>query len=587
MMALSPIALLKHGALARESLGFLLKMLATTLNVRLMFGTRAATDGEVVYLPHIPYKATPELVEMVVGNLFHEVAHLWFTDFDVVGRAVRSSDRPNIFKGLVNAIEDPRIEACLRVRMPGALGRIYSGRRQAKMLGFVRQPDGPLNALLLVVVLTGHGLNGMDVSEQLAAARSVLQGALSKDVVDEIEESLKVGFPRLKCTADALQMAQEIMVLIERAESSQPNDASTGDPESEGEDQTSDEEGSETTEAESSGSQSGGGSDEATDEGSDVDGTEAVGGSDGGSQGPDNEPAIDANVSILDGEVDNPGEADVDLKAALAQAADDERKGQPHSAACTAGRAGLELDRIRGSDGYGDTYGELRAQAASQADEVRKHFLALMGRARARRLIPRSSGRPRPGKFLVPGSKPFGRPAESLIRETAVGLIVDCSSSMAGSPARLAAQAAVALVEAASGGRLPVGVWAFTGSEVVELKRFTQPVGDAAGKIGALPFLPSGGTPLAQALEVAGEQMLARSEARKVLFVATDGEPNDPAHARAVIAGLAGLIDVLVIGIGGHSAKGLVPDAIDVCSIQDLGPALIEQLRARVIRSAA
>ena len=407
MMALSPIALLKHGALARESLGYLLKMLATTLNVRLMFGSTPATDGEVVYLPNIPYKATPELVEMVVGSLFHEVAHLWFTDFDVVGRAVRDSDRPSLFKGLINAIEDPRIEACLRVRMPGALGRIYSGRQQARLLGYVRQPDGPLNALLLVVVLTGHGMNGMDVSDHLGAARSILEGALSKDAVDELEETLKVGFPRLTSSADAVRLASEIIVLIERAEASKSDAESDGDSASSDGTPTSDGDGATSVDAKDPGDQQGGGADEATDEDAGIDGGNSEDGDGVGSEESAEASACDDCGSILDGEVTNPGEADVDLKAALSKAAEDQQKEQSHSAPCTAGSAGRDLDRTRGSDGYGDTYGELRVQAAAQADEVRKHFLALMGRARSRRLQPRSSGRPRPGKFLAPGAKPL------------------------------------------------------------------------------------------------------------------------------------------------------------------------------------
>ncbi|TJY57275.1 hypothetical protein E4T66_17880 [Sinimarinibacterium sp. CAU 1509] len=233
----------------------------------------------------------------------------------------------------------------------------------------------------------------------------------------------------------------------------------------------------------------------------------------------------------------------------------------------------------------GGNYSRLREDALAQAEAVKREFMVLMTRARSRQLQPRSSGRVRPGKFVLStmGAKAFGRRTESLVRQTAVELLVDVSGSMSGSASVLAAQAAVAVAEACAAVQIPFAVSAFGSNSYWALKRFDQVLVDAHASLGALPLLAAGGTPLGEAMELSAMNLLGRPEARKILFCVTDGDPNNRSHARAMVEGLKGHLEVVGVGIGGHSCEGLFDDFITVPRIEDLGGELINYLRTRVI----
>jgi cobalamin biosynthesis protein CobT len=70
-----------------------------------------------VNLPYLPDNATEELCAAIQGFLDHEVAHILFTEFTVMGEAMKHGKQVGF---MVNALEDPRIEKCMGERFAGS-----------------------------------------------------------------------------------------------------------------------------------------------------------------------------------------------------------------------------------------------------------------------------------------------------------------------------------------------------------------------------------------------------------------------------------------------------------------------------------
>lgn len=68
-------------------------------------GSNAFTDGKIITIPAIPETLTQDQWEILCGYAEHEVAHIRFSDFDML-REVKSDDHKNMF----NLLEDIRIE---------------------------------------------------------------------------------------------------------------------------------------------------------------------------------------------------------------------------------------------------------------------------------------------------------------------------------------------------------------------------------------------------------------------------------------------------------------------------------------------
>jgi cobalamin biosynthesis protein CobT len=116
-----------------------LERLARTLTDR--YGVRvvcqgegAYTDGKRIVLPSLPEPMSAPLERMVVGFLDHEMSHVAFSDFKVVGAF--ATQHPGYF-GLLNAVEDAFIEQRAMRRWPGVRANLDAMFRQIR--GRVRE----------------------------------------------------------------------------------------------------------------------------------------------------------------------------------------------------------------------------------------------------------------------------------------------------------------------------------------------------------------------------------------------------------------------------------------------------------------
>lgn len=78
----------------------------------------------LVNLPHVPDNATRELIDAIQGFLDHEVAHIYFTDFKLMGEAVK-----NGMGSMYNLLEDTRIERLMAERFEGSASNLGNTAR--------------------------------------------------------------------------------------------------------------------------------------------------------------------------------------------------------------------------------------------------------------------------------------------------------------------------------------------------------------------------------------------------------------------------------------------------------------------------
>lgn len=93
------------------------RMLSKAYNIRVVWkGTDAFTDGRTIHLPIIPDNAPDEFVEAVQGYLDHEVAHVLFSDFNLMS----VDSLTELQFECVNIVEDVRVEAAICQVFPGS-----------------------------------------------------------------------------------------------------------------------------------------------------------------------------------------------------------------------------------------------------------------------------------------------------------------------------------------------------------------------------------------------------------------------------------------------------------------------------------
>jgi Cobalamin biosynthesis protein CobT VWA domain/Cobalamin biosynthesis protein CobT len=206
--------------------------------------------------------------------------------------------------------------------------------------------------------------------------------------------------------------------------------------------------------------------------------------------------------------------------------------------------------------------------------------------------------------FAAMGSLEYHKKTvQGLAIDTAVSIVVDCSSSMNSGRIQVCQQMAVILEQALNGTPVQHEIIGFTtGSEshidpslMLAQKAHTkagrklnvQPVSvylfrpfgarsvDAMDSLGAMDEVPMGGTPTSQAILLAHNRLARRKERRHVLIVLTDGQSDDGARTRRVVEAVERCgVTVLGIGINSASVRNEFRHAVVIQNARDL-PALM------------
>ena len=557
-------------------------------------GTVAQTDGLTIAIPAIG--DDPVARTLAWGYLTHEAAHVRYTDFDAVSRTAAKGP---LAKGILNILEDVRVENAILGPYPGARGTLDAVNGwliEHDQLAAPGEGDAPPavlgNALLVMAFRRNRGETRL--AEAASEAERVLRKTFPSRFVHRLL-GLMAEIPGLGSTQDAADLTERIVALVEEEAQEPPAPQPKPSPQSESGD-----------------GEAAGGQDQ-------IDDPEDSAGRD-----RDESPADGRDKGQEEQDQGHPGQDGLEEGQTEDGTAGVQGGNPSDDAAETQGRQALQalLSAAEG-DFPGDTYQAVAEVLAGQTAGAEKALLpslepfggnARLGqvalervRAESAKLTARLQGlvqshamsRVRParrGRTLSPGAlhraalgdpRVFQRREERAAPNTAVHLLVDLSFSMAGGADRVALDAAMALALALEPLRgVSCAVTAFPGlhGSPTRVTRIQSHGERVRGRAGAFIQCARGGTPMTGALWYAAADLLARREARKVLLTLTDGQPDDRASAADLVArATASGLELIGVGIA-TGVEWLFPVAIRIDAIADLKQALFGVAERLLIR---
>lgn len=171
---------------------------------------KADMDGVpvLVNLPYLPDNAGEDLCGAIQGFLDHEVAHILFTEFTVMNKAVKHGKQTAF---MLNVLEDPRIEKCMAERFAGCkhnletTGKFFLEKYIAPQLA-KHQSEGKSNEVVKTLIVPMiRAMSGQLVFKDYMADKW--------EIVSPIYDKIKDLAPRIesaKSTEDCLEIALEI-----------------------------------------------------------------------------------------------------------------------------------------------------------------------------------------------------------------------------------------------------------------------------------------------------------------------------------------------------------------------------------------
>lgn len=531
-------------------------------------GHQAGTNGDVIILPA---SAEAEESQVLWGYLAHEAAHVRYTDF---GSFKQSADVP-LRKAILNILEDIRIELAIRGPFPGtrlSIGKTVEAMKRRGELGFSYSPDDKPAAVLhnyLLHRLRSDLLGQILLAEDAARAESAMRELFPSGVMTRLHGLLS-EVPGLMSTREALALTDRILRMIqEELEKPKEDQDASGCPNGTEPESTSEQDGDGSSNHSSSDEDGDGQSGNDPSSGQDADGDSQGRNAEGNAQadkgrdsGTPSESSFEKDrESSLEGDPAGSGDGGGKLTfQELAAAEDDafqdpfERIRKRMESAAASGRTEWVFPVAEVLSGRPDPdrtatlkrrTAKLRAalQGMVQASRMQRPW----HKDRGRRIDPSRLAGTAVGNYRV-----FVHRTRKQAPDTAVHLLLDRSGSMS-SRIGTAIDAALSLAMALDGipgvnpavTAFPAEDW--NGSKVYVLHRHGADRVErsaSAFRIGA-----HGGTPLHTALWYAASQVLACREARKVILVVTDGQPNDESATRDIIERCV-LSGIEIYGVG-------------------------------------
>jgi cobalamin biosynthesis protein CobT len=204
--------------------------------------TTAATDGSTIILPALP--DTHEAVTLVRGFIDHESAHVRYTDFEQI-KGLRG-----LSKGLLNVLEDVRIEKLLGDLLPGCKINLDDLETYFVANDFYGNLDENSSPSSIIMNHIHHDLRVRvlknNATRKLAQkTKALYQNAFPPEVVQAVDEIIDEAAQGMVSTAHARSLADRIMEVLkdelekqkekEKEESSQDQQQDSNDPSQQGE----------------------------------------------------------------------------------------------------------------------------------------------------------------------------------------------------------------------------------------------------------------------------------------------------------------------------------------------------------------
>ena len=497
-------------------------MLGNKLGVKVVIGSSdtACTNGDTIFLPPLPVDDEGVLYPLVSGFIDHEAAHIRHTDLGVLnGKRLTPVE-----KYLWNAIEDWRVEHEIIKRYPGChehfiwlIRHFFLKDTEEEKAG---ERESPAFSVLNYVLLTLRSWDVPELFYRCEKEADILEKHWPglRSSIDAIMRDIPA---RCRSTQDSLDFAQDILRLIEQeAQKEQKFTENSQQPQQE--------------------PQTGG----------------------------EEQPLQDLLQATEEEMPPSMGKQLSDMISG--QCSPKQRKGM--SVAVTGKLSTTELP---------DTL-IMEAQAISRA--LRTKLQGLLQSQILRRSSPSRHGKLcGHGLYRIAVHDPrlFMKNEAVTGIDTAVHILLDISGSMT-SRIELAGAAcySVALALAAIPG-ISVGVSAFPADYKEDVAATVYPL-LRHGKCIANSFAAEahGSTPLTEALWWVLGMLSTRPEHRKVIFVVTDGYPDDPETAKDTITVAQRMgMNVLGIGIDAPAISSIIPCAETITDIRELAPAIFRLLQ--------
>ena len=588
-------------------------------------GSRAYATKEEVVIPALPVDNERAMV-YGTGYAMHEGGHILDSDYDAWPKFPPLANLANIF-------EDVRIEAKQMVRYSGARRRLSDLFENLVSDGYFEQPtekDGTAARITGYLLYRMRAtLLGQRVFEQYA---QVAEKLCDESVPKNAMVRLKVMMYRITeatCTTDSIALAEAVLDMLkeeqEKAEEEaqqqqqppqQPPQAQSNDPSGAGQSPSADPQGK--GEEEEQGSQ--GSSDPSQNNASQgaSDPSQGNGEEEGAAQGQGSssnatDPEEPASQTATSGKEDASNQQKAENLRRFTSGEDNEGIGDLGKALETAlnqisKEAGMSAVAIPRIGKMNETIGN----AAAIADRVLEATRALKRRVlnllegidRDKRINTTSGQRLDMTKLhrTATGSiRVFQKRIEGQKMNTAVQVLIDRSYSM-NQEKRLetAVDAAMAMgftLEHVKSMKSSIAAFPYVveqdGHGLGILSEFGERLTQVTGKFAAVR--PCGFTPMAEALLGCGLRLASRKEDRKILFVLTDGMPEDGIHpesicianTKQVLKQLAQAgIEVMAIGIN-IDVSSIFSESENIDEVKNLPNALFRMLQSKLLHKKA
>lgn len=585
----------------------------------------AMTNGKKIMLPDLPIDLDDDTSRLLWGFIHHEAGHCRHTEFEVFADPDVSADA--FLRNLLNALEDIRMERAHMAIYPGSVRILSDMVRTLVDIGFFGPPppdtsDANAFHAFVLTELRSKLLGQTALSDSAEAARRLLVSSFGDGFVTRLRGHMN-QIVDAESTADVYALAVRIRDFIkeeidkckEQPDSSDENDGQQASDQSDqsgtshsdaGSDDSADDSGSTSDSSQeedgegsdgSAGSQTGSDEDAESDDAADDSGSTSDSSQEEGGEGSDDSAdsqtaSDDAQSSagdpvksmqeILAG--DDIDKSLGDLGDAMSDLLSDGIKDSPSR------RIGIPKAYPRNA-GYRDNDAIIHARAVSTKLAVRlKRQLESVGAVishpsyRGKRISRRHLAKVRHGDFRV-----FRHREVLPTTNTAVVSLIDVSSSMRGESAELASRAILATALALRTiSNIEHCVGAFPGPTGNDSLELIQGFSDLPESISSRYSLQARGfTPMSEALLWAFDRLAPRTEARRIIFVATDGRPDDAQSAKQILAHAKRLnLEVHGLGIKTDDYYGLFDSFVTVETLNELPESFIS-LFQRVLRRSA
>jgi len=561
------------------------------------------TGRRIIVLPLLPVDLDDSLARILWGFIHHEAGHCRHSDFDVLSEPELRSDL--LLNGLFRALEDIRMERAHIKLYPGASRVLSDLVRELVETDFFTPLDDDCDLstafhAFVLKHLRASVLGQHALAEQASDARKVLSDQLGQGFATRLVAELQ-SILSADSTVDALNVAYRIREFLkeELEQQQQPPSSppSRGDPEETPSDSSSaSADSSDGDDGDSDGPAASAAPDSddpppPSSEGDDSDDSADPGGlsavspqeeGDSTESGDDQSDAIDALQQILGGsDLDS---SLGDLGEALSDVVSDGIKDQVSRPLSLPGDDCRSIGRRDA-----DSVREARAVSARLAVQLKRQLESYNDvlsdpSTRGKRISRRHLSRVAFKDYRVFAHREY-LPSVN----TAVVSLIDVSGSMANGRIEKARQSILATslaLETIPSLAHAVGAFpSMEGSSRVELVQDFHEQPDAISSRFALHA--RGTTPMAEALLWAADRLLQRSEERRIVFVATDGSPDDVDSTKRILAHLRRLgIEVHGLGIDTDDDYDLFDSFAEVTGLSTL-PSSFLKLFQRVLRRSA